>query len=195
MNNLLNYINSISPISKDTEIALSTSTLFEKKVIDKSCTIVKSGQVSKELFFLEEGIIRTYITHDTGTEYNKAFDIPPTITCGYASLITGKPSKVNLQSLTKCVLWVASYHNIKELYNNYPDLERFARIAAELSFVEKENRELEMALLNADVRYEYFKKQFPQLEQMIPQYHIASYLGISPIQLSRIRKTLSKLKK
>ncbi|MDX2302971.1 MAG: Crp/Fnr family transcriptional regulator [Microscillaceae bacterium] len=193
MNNLLTYINSISPISKDTEIALSR--LFEKKVIDKDYIIVKSEEISKELFFLEEGVIRTYITNDTGIEYNKAFDIPPAITCGYASLITGKPSKVNLQSLTKCILWVANYHTIKELYRNHPDLERFARIAAELSFVEKENRELEMALLNADIRYEYFKKQFPQLEQMIPQYHIASYLGISPTQLSRIRNGLSKLKK
>lgn len=190
---LLEYINSISPINKDTEAILDGC--FEKKIVDKNYTLVKSGQVAKELIFLEAGIIRTFYRKDDGTEYNKAFDVPPMLTCGYSSLITGNPSRINLETLTECVLWVTDYTTFCNLYDKYPDLERAARIAAEKSFVEKENRELEMALLNASERYELFKEQFKQLEQVIPQYQIASYLGITPTQLSRIRSHFKKRKR
>jgi len=63
-----------------------------------------------------------------------------------------------------------------------------ARKLAEIFFVQKEQREIEIVLLDADRRYSLFQKQFPQLEQQIPQYHIASYLGVTPTQLSRIRR-------
>lgn len=193
MQNIYDYINSLTPISNKTKIVLIN--IFKKKIVEKNYTLVKSGQVANQLFFLEEGVIRTFFKSQDGTEYNKALDIPPTITCGYASIITGKPSRISLQTLTTCILWVADYSAFKKLYNDYPDLERAARIAAENSFVEKENRELEMALLGAGERYELFKKRFQNLEQLIPQYHIASYLGISATQLSRIRRGLRHYKK
>lgn len=193
MENLFNYINSLAPIGDETK--MDVYPLFKKKILEKNYLLVKSGQIARELFFLEEGVIRTFFKKDDGTEYNKAFDVPPTITCGYASIITGKPSKVNLETLTKCIVWVADYASFSNLYKKYPDLEKVARIAAERSFVEKENRELELALLDAAVRYELFKIQFQRLEQIIPQYHIASYLGISPTQLSRIRRALKSNKK
>lgn len=190
MQNIYDYINSLTPISDKTKDALNN--IFEKQIIDKNYFLVKNGQIANQLFFLEDGVIRTFFKNEDGSEYNKALDIPPTITCGYASIITGKPSKINLQTLTTCILWIADYSAFKKLYNEHPDLERAARIAAENSFVEKENRELEMALLGAAERYELFKNQFHHLEQLIPQYHIASYLGISATQLSRIRKGLKQ---
>jgi hypothetical protein len=61
------------------------------------------------------------------------------------------------------------------------------RKIAEFYFLEKEQKELEMGLLEADQRYDIFRDRFPHLESLIAQYHIASYLGISPTQLSRIR--------
>jgi hypothetical protein len=73
------------------------------------------------------------------------------------------------------------------LYNTFPALERFARKLAESYFVLKEKREIELVLLEAGERYLIFQKEFPGLENRIPQYHIASYLGITPTQLSRIR--------
>jgi len=72
-----------------------------------------------------------------------------------------------LQTLTESEVWIANYSAFCKLYDEHADLERVARVAAELSFVEKENRELEMALLDATQRYELFKTQFPQLEQQI----------------------------
>ncbi|MGE4347904.1 MAG: Crp/Fnr family transcriptional regulator, partial [Flavobacteriaceae bacterium] len=66
------------------------------------------------------------------------------------------------------------------------------RKLAEQFFVHKEQREVNIVMLDADKRYLIFQQEFPFLEQLIPQYHIASYLGITPTQLSRIRRKLTK---
>jgi hypothetical protein len=83
------------------------------------------------------------------------------------------------------------YHEPKRLSDNNYELERLRRSIAERLFVGNEKKQLEMALMDATERYLIFKEQHPGLEDLIPQYHIASYLGISPTQLSRIRKNLS----
>jgi len=87
---------------------------------------------------------------------------------------------------------VANFEEFSRLYLSCPDLERAARILAERFFVQKEQREIELVVLDADQRYRLFQQQFPQLENQITQYHIASYLGITPTQLSRIRRKLAQ---
>lgn len=86
-----------------------------------------------------------------------------------------------------CEILVANYADIEKLYSKHHSLEHLGRKIAEFYFLEKEQKEIEMGLLDADKRYEIFQLRFPGIESYIPQYHIASYLGISPTQLSRIR--------
>jgi len=90
--------------------------------------------------------------------------------------------------LTDCVIYTCDYKSLTDLYDACPDLERFARRIAEYYFLEKEKKEIEIVLLDASQRYLLFQKEFPTLQQLIPQFHIASYLGVSATQLSRIRK-------
>ena len=92
------------------------------------------------------------------------------------------------QALTDCVIYTCDFASLTNLYDECQDLERFARKIAEHYFLEKEKKEIEIVLLDASQRYILFKEEFPTLEQLISQFHIASYLGISATQLSRIRK-------
>jgi CRP-like cAMP-binding protein len=167
------------------------SALFKPRILKKGDYFIKEGQIAKELAFLEKGIIRVFYRNDKAIEYNKQFFVNPCLIGGYASLITNQPTQINQQALTNCNILVAKYSEIQAFYSTYPDIERLARILAEQLFVEKEQREIEIVLLDAEKRYHIFQKQFPYLEQQIPQYHIASYLGITPTQLSRIRKKIS----
>lgn len=167
------------------------SALFKPRILKKGEYFIKEGQIAKELAFLETGIIRVFYRNDDGLEYNKQFFVNPCLIGGYTSLITKQPAQINQQALTNCNILVAQYAEIQALYSTHPNIERAARIIAEYYFVQKEKREIEIVLLDAEKRYAIFKKEFPQLEQQIPQYHIASYLGITPTQLSRIRKKLS----
>ena len=82
---------------------------------------------------------------------------------------------------------VANFNEIASFYTTYPKFESLARVMAEYKFAIKEKREIELVTLEASERYEIFKKEHPNLENLINQYHIASYLGVSPTQLSRIR--------
>ncbi|WP_341227302.1 Crp/Fnr family transcriptional regulator [uncultured Arcticibacterium sp.] len=183
---LFQFVNNISPISRETKKMLES--IFKQKHLKKGEVFIDAGVYAREMGFLKSGILRAFYRTDDGKEYNKHFFIEPCFIGGYASFISGQPNQIIQEALTDCEVWVADYAKLTSLYDSHPDLERMSRKLAEHFFVQKEKREVEIVLLDADKRYAIFQKQFPDLEQQIPQYHIASYLGITPTQLSRIRK-------
>lgn len=190
MNDLYTYFNSISPIKMETWKNIEK--IFKELNLNKGDYFAREAELSKQIGFLTKGVIRAFYRNHEGLEYNKHFFISNNMVGAYSSLITHKKNKINLQCLTDCQLWLADYKEIQKLYDLFPEFERFGRRIAELFFVNKEQRELEIVLLNADERYLIFQKEYPELEQLIPQYHIASYLGISATQLSRIRRKISE---
>ena len=184
------YLDKISPLSLDALGELSR--LFRPAILKKGDFFVREGAYAKQIGFLSNGIVRSFFLSPDGKEYSKQFFVGPAIIGSYASLITQQPNRVAQQALTDCEVMIADYHRVEASYDQYHDLERLARKIAEFYFVEKEQKEIEMALLDADKRYLMMRDRFPGIEAMIPQYYIASYLGISPTQLSRIRKKLSQ---
>ena len=188
---LKQFINTLSPISESTWGQIEP--LFAHSTLKKGGYFIKDGQLATQFAFLGSGVIRGYYQDTFGAEYNKHFFIAPSIVGGYTSLITGQPNRIIQQALTDCVLMQADYTAFISLYDSFPDLERVGRRFAELYFVEKEQKEIELVLLSAEKRYQLFQKRYPGLEQQISQYHIASYLGITPTQLSRIRKKWAQL--
>ena len=153
---------------------------------------IEEGKYAKEIGFLESGIARAFYVNAEGKEYNKQFFVGPTLIGAYSSLLTKQKNKIAQKTLTKCKIWKVSFQEIELLYTKFHDLERLGRKIAEYYFLEKEKKEIEMALLDAEKRYLILREEFPDLEMKIPQYHIASYLGISPTQLSRVRSSMSK---
>ena len=187
---LQQYFNSISQISEPTWAVVSK--LFRLKTLKKHDYFIREGEMAREIAFLESGLVRAFYRNNEGVEYNKHFFISPCFIGAYASLITGQKNQINQEALTECRIWVANYTDLQSLYDAHPDLERVSRKMAESFFVQKEEREIALVLLDADKRYEILQRDFPALEQLVPQYHIASYLGITPTQLSRIRKKASR---
>lgn len=190
LRDLFIYLNAISPLQDKTWERIKP--LFSEKTLVKGNYFIGEGETAKQIGFLKNGIIRAFYRNNEGMEYNKHFFIQHNIVGGYSSLITSTPNKINQQALSDCTILVANYAEIVKLYDIFPDFERIGRRLAELYFVNKEQREIEIVLLKADERYLIFRKEYPQLEQLIPQYHIASYLGITPTQLSRIRRKFSE---
>lgn len=186
MSELLKYINNITPINKDTSEELLKC--FKSIRLRKNDFFVQKDEHAKHIGFLQTGIVRAFFLNQQGKEYNKQFFVGPSIIGAYTSLLTKKPNKIAQQALTDCEILIADFKEIEKLYEKSHNLERLGRKIAEFYFLEKEQKEIEMALLDADKRYAIMKKNFPYLERTIPQYHIASYLGITPTQLSRVRK-------
>jgi len=184
----LKFINHISPISAETFSELRNS--FRPLILVKNQFFVKEGVYAHRIGFLKKGIVRAFIVNDEGKEYTKQFFVGPSIIGAYTSLLTSKPAVIAQQALTDCEIIAVDYKAVQKGYAQFHDLERLGRKIAELYFLEKEQKEIEMAQLDADKRYLIMRDKFPSIEAMVPQYHVASYLGISPTQLSRIRKKM-----
>ena len=190
MKDLKKYIDQFTVVQDEAFEDLKSC--FYTKQLSKNELFTEEGKQSYEVGFLQEGIIRAYFKDVNGKEFSKHFFIGPSIIGAYTSLITTQANKINQQALTNCTLLVAQYSKILALYDKHQSLERLGRKLAEFHYVQKEQKLIEQALLDAEERYEILKNRFPTLENLIPQYYIASYLGISPTQLSRIRKKKSK---
>ncbi|MEL7006173.1 MAG: Crp/Fnr family transcriptional regulator [Bacteroidota bacterium] len=190
MEQIITFFNNILPLSRETIDSISD--IFVSGELKKEEHFIREGEYAKEIAFLESGIVRAYYVNNDGKEYNKTFFSAPSIIGSYASLISKQKNAVAQQALTDCKIWRASFHKIEELSEGNYEIERLRRTIAESFFLNNEKKEIEMALLDADKRYFILQKEYPGIELQIPQYHIASYLGISPTQLSRIRKNLSQ---
>lgn len=185
MDLLLAYIKNIIPVSDALQNDLAL--LFSPIQLKKEEYLAIEGRVETKLAFINSGVLRAFFRGADGKEYNKTFFDAATFVGTYNSLITGNPNNINIQALTDCSLLTVDYKQLVGLYDKHPMLERMARIIAETIFVVKEKREIELVTLDATQRYQIFKQEHPTLENLIPQYHIASYLGVSATQLSRIR--------
>lgn len=184
------YLNKISPLSQETIHSLSE--LFVPTILKEDEYFVEDGKYAREIGFLETGVARAYFVNKEGKEYNKQFFVGPTLIGAYSSLLTKQKNKIAQKTLTECKIWKAPFHEVELLYAKFHDFEKLGRKIAEYYFLEKEKKELEMALMDAERRYLILREEFPGLEMKIPQYHIASYLGISATQLSRVRNKMAK---
>lgn len=174
-------------ISFDSDTLHKFVNQFSEVELNKGEAFAKKGEYSRNIAFVKSGVLRAYYSNGKGEEYNKTFFTANDFVGAYSALISKEKNIIDIDCLTDCTLLVAEYQNITELYDQYPKVERLARILAEQFFVKKEKREIELATLDAKDRYAIFQQEHTALEQLIPQYHIASYLGVSPTQLSRIR--------
>lgn len=185
MNELKAYLETFIHFTEsEMEVFIS---LFSEIKLKKKDYFAKEGEFSSKLGFVSNGVLRAFFRNNSGNEYNKTFFTPSSFVAAYSSITTKQKNLINIQCLTDCTLFVADFRQITSLYKKYPKFERLARVMAEYKFALKEKREIELVTLEATERYEIFKKEHQDLENLINQYHIASYLGITPTQLSRIR--------
>lgn len=185
MDVLFSFIQNLVPLTPAMQRDLEA--LFVPLVLKKEEYLAIEGRHETKMGFICSGVLRAFYRGTDGKEYNKTFFDTPAFVGGYSSLITGNTNNINIQALTDCDMLLVDYKQLVALYDKHPVLERMARTLAEWFFVVKEKREIELVTLNAAQRYEIFKQEHPMLENLIPQYHIASYLGVTPTQLSRIR--------
>ncbi len=161
--------------------------LFSLIRIEKRQYFAKADTYPQEIGFVSSGILRAFYRTPDGVEYNKTFFLENTFVAPLTSLVTKEINQINLQALLDSEMLVADYQAFTELYDSIPPVERFARKAIEVEWCRKEIREIRLVLNSARERYEHFLSEYPGIENLIPQYHIASFLGITPVALSRIR--------
>ncbi len=162
---------------------------FKKRELPKSYNILEEGKICKSLYFLESGLLRYFIFKD-GNEVTKFFTIAPYCFTSQASFNSGKPSKETIQTIEKSVIWETSYTQNEELLK-LDSWNSFARkITQEVQFFTEEILE-DLQSETAEHRYRKLLNTQPELLQRIPLKYLASFYGVAPQSLSRIRKKLT----
>ncbi len=189
MESLLKYIRNHIELTREEEEFL-VSKVFLRKYL-KGQYVVQQGDICKYECFVLSGCTKMFYLDDDGQEHIILFSIEDWWTSDMGSFITQTPADFNIQCLENTELVMFSFDIIEELYEKIPKLERFFRQIIERAFVASQKRIVRNFALTAKERYLYFRKQYPKIEQRIPQYMVASYLGITKEFLSKIKSQLS----
>lgn len=188
MDSIEAFINNVLPLSKKAN-DLFRSVMVEK-TYNKGDEFVSLGEVPTKFYILKEGIARAFIVDDKGKEHTRTLFVPITTTGSLTALVKNKPSEATYDCLTDCSVLEGDYYKFVELTKKHHELSLFHSKVLENVFLHVVKRINELTVLNATERYIKLNNEVPEINNLIQQYHIASYLNITPVQLSRIRKEL-----
>ena len=166
-----------------------SSKLIRREFAKKSI-ILKVGQKENYLSFIEKGIVRKCIPHEFD-DLTFEFAFAGNFISAYEFYLTQQPTPYQLETITDTVLWSVSFNDLQDIYYTTDIGNNIGRLASEDLFIKKSNRELSLLTQSAEERYLNLFTEQPQLFQLIPLKYIASYIGITPQALSRIRKRIS----
>lgn len=164
--------------------------LFAGRELAASEHLVEAGDVVDRIYFLTGGLVRFYYLRPDGKEFNKGFSVAGQVLGSVSSLAGGAPSPFFVQALEPSECLSIRYEDALALGARHRQWEVLARRLMELLALKKERREADLLLLSATERYQSFLLECSHLAGRIPNYHVASYLGITEVALSRIRRRL-----
>ena len=152
--------------------------------------ILQQGDVCKYETYIVKGCLKMFHINEEGHEHIVRFALENWWASDVGSFINQAPANINVQCLENTVVIQISYENIQKLYILIPKLERFFRIRIEKGYAASQNRIIRNLSLTATEKYLDFRERYPQIEQRVPQYMIASYLGMTKEFLSKMRSQL-----
>ncbi|MEC3908562.1 Crp/Fnr family transcriptional regulator [Tamlana sp. 2201CG12-4] len=185
---LLDYIKKYVLLTEEEETYLISKVGYRKYL--KGQFIVQQGDICKNSSFLVSGCTKTFYVDDKGQEHIVMFAVEDWWVTDIGSFITQTPADYNVQCLESTEVFQFSYETQEELFQAVPKLERLFRKMLEKHLVSSQKRIVRGLSLNAKEQYLFFKQQYPTIEKRVPQYMIASYLGITKEFLSKIKKQL-----
>lgn len=164
--------------------------LLKEKKLKKKQFLVHENEVSTSTAFVIKGCLRSYSIDRNGFEHIVQFAPPGWWIADIYSLITGQPGKLNIDALEDSEMLLLKRSDQETLFNKYPKFERFFRIITENSVAANHNRLMDYMGLSAQERYEGFCMRYPGLMKTLPQKQIASYIGVTPEFLSKLKSSL-----
>lgn len=183
-------LNDISVIPKD--IWQDASKYFQTKTLQQGEHLFCAGDKVKDFYFLIDGLARYYYLTEDGKEFNKSFaQEQGHLLSSISAVSKDESSPFFVETLTRFTVLYISYKDFVFLAEKYLEWNRLLLKIYEKLIIKKERREENFLCLNATQRYEIFLQEYSKIVDIVPNYHIASYLGITDVALSRIRKQMS----
>ncbi|MCB0382760.1 MAG: Crp/Fnr family transcriptional regulator [Psychroserpens sp.] len=184
------FLKSKFNVSKEAFFILKN--IATRKILKSREKTIDQGGMSSKLYFLTSGLMRSVRVSELGKEYTKNIYSPISFLGPLSSILTQKPSLLTYEALTDCVVYEIDYYDFLKLTQTTIEISNVYNRILEYLFLIYEKKQFESISLNATERYQLLKTRIPDIDRQIPQYQIASYLNITPVQLSRIRKDLKQ---
>lgn len=182
-------LESYSPITNETWQAFTG--ICKPRSLSKNTVLYSAGVIPKSFSYVYQGLIRCYVCDEKGHEYNKMFFDEGKFPGPMTALLTSSLSVLAFECIEDALIVEIDFAAYRQLMLEKEDLKLFQIHYLEKNWLlAKDAREIEIVQDDATARYLRFIGQYPSLVDRLPQYHIASHLGITPTQLSRIRKNL-----
>ncbi|MCV2484382.1 Crp/Fnr family transcriptional regulator [Flavobacterium sp. SH_e] len=163
---------------------------FDRVVCSKNSILEESGRIPKYLYFVESGFVRLFHYNNKGDEVTTHINCPPGFITSYSNFITQTISDENLECITDCVLLRIAKADLDLLMRQSPGFRDFSILVFQQSLAYNEKRSKDLAALTAEQRYLKLIDERPEVLHNVPMQHIASFLGMNPKSLSRIRKQI-----
>jgi CRP-like cAMP-binding protein len=162
--------------------------LTSPRAFARGTALLRAGERAEWVFFVTRGLVRELYLTDGGVEHTRSFVAAGQVTGSLRDLLSSGPSVTWIQALepTETLAW--RYADGEALYDQHPSLQLAARRIAEALYVKKARREFEMLALPASERYRLWLEENPHLDTRVTRRHLASYLGVTPEHLSRLRR-------
>jgi CRP-like cAMP-binding protein len=164
--------------------------LFELKEYNKNDVLYRSGEASSRFFLMVKGLARSVVIDKNGKDKTRTLFTAPAIFTSLVSSLNSEPSVAEFNCLTDVVLFEGNFLKFIELTEKYHDISILYNRFLEEAFIKMQDKATILSTLDATERYLHLKQQIPDIENLIQLNHIASYLSITSIQLSRIRKKI-----
>lgn len=187
---ILKYVSRYISLTEE-ETAFFVS-LLKTRLLRKRQYLLQVGDVSRNEYFINSGCLRAYTVDDKGMEHVVQFAIEDWWVNDMYSFLTQTPATLFIEAMEDTEIVTLDRHAYDELMEKVPKFERMFRIILQNAFIAQQRRIVENMSLPAHERYLLFQQRYPQFEQRLPQHQVASYLGITPESLSRIRRQLSE---
>lgn len=158
--------------------------------LEKGDFLLREGSVCKEVAYVNRGVLIYSRNLDNGNEITSDFAFENEWVTNNYSRLNNSPSNLNIKALEQTELLVMSHHDLTNLYETIPLIERFSRILMEQAYLKIVQLSIDLQTLSATERYLKLLQSYPEIFQRVPLYHIANYLGIAPKSLSRIRNSI-----
>ncbi len=186
---LLNLLNNLVNLNHEEEELILNS--FTSKTVLKGEFFLQEGHVCKHVGFIKKGLVR-YFVFKNDEESTFEFTKEGEFISDYSSFNSQRKSIQNIEAIEDCELLIINYEKLQHIFNNTPNGNHLGRLIIEHRFDVMVNQLLAVYMQNSEQRYQKFVSEYADLIQRIPQYLIASYVGVQPPSLSRIRKRLLK---
>jgi len=177
----------------DEEIA-TFNALLQPKSLAKKVFLLQEGEVCRFEAFIRKGCIRTYYLDPSGAEVTLQFAIENWWVSDIASFHEQKPSRMFIETLEDCELFILTPETKEKLLTEVPKFERMFRLMVQKNLTRLQERLFQTIATTAVEKYLDFLERYPTIPQRVAQHYIASYLGFSPEFLSKVRTKLAKTK-